>query len=127
VWQLATPIAPSIAGARATIAGARTLTIERVAPAQAAWSATDLRSVDADFTGGHRLDTVMPGGDHRYLHVLWIGGAASGVSPQAEGVALQLEGGRTASLRFERDGIGGSLSIDGLELTLGPGVDPLDE
>ncbi len=127
VWQLATPIAPSIAGARATIAGARRLTVERVAPAQLAWSATDLRSVDGDFTGGYRLDATAPGGDQRYVHVLWIGDAVGAVSPQAEGVALQLPGGRTASVTFARDGIGGYLSIDGAEHTLGPGLDALPE
>jgi hypothetical protein len=127
VWQLATPVAPSISGARATIAGARTLSVERVAPAQAASSVTDLRSVDGDFTGGYRLDTTMPGGDQRYVHVLWIGSAVGTVWSQVEGAALQLPGGRTASVYFQRDGIGGMLSIDGLEITLGPGVEALPE
>jgi hypothetical protein len=127
VWQLATPVAPAVSGARATIAGARTLTVQRVAPTDAVSAAIDLRSVDGDFTGGYRLDTTMPGGDQRYLHVLWIGDAVGAVSALAEGAALQLAGGRTASLHFHRDAIGGALSIDGMDVTLGPGVDRLPE
>ena len=127
VWQLATPVAPSVAGARATIAGDRTLTVQRVAPAQTTSSVTDLRSADDDFSGGYRLDTTMPGGDQRYLHVLWIGDAVGGVLPESDGVTLQLANGRTAIVRFERDGIGGSISIDGAVTPLGAGVDTLPE
>jgi hypothetical protein len=127
VWQLATPVAPTIAGTRATIAGPHTLSVQRVHPAQATSVATDLRSASSDFTGGHRLDTTLPGGDQRYLHVLWTGSAIGSVSSQVEGTALQLPGGRTASVTFKRDAIGCSLSIDGDELTLGAGVDKLPE
>ncbi|HWO25013.1 MAG TPA: hypothetical protein VNO30_40010 [Kofleriaceae bacterium] len=126
VWQLATPVAPAISGARATVAGTHTLNVQRVAPATA-WAATDLRSVSSDFTGGYRLDATVPGGDQRYVHVLWMDGAVGSVSAQTEGAALQLPGGRTASLRFNRDSIGCYLSIDGQELTLGAGVDKLPE
>jgi len=126
VWQLATPVMPAISGARATIAGARTLTVQRVAPAQATSAVTNLRSSGGGFTGGFRLDTTAPGGDQRYLHVLWIGDAVGAVTPEAEGVTLQL-GGRTAAVRFSRDAIGGSLTIDGTTTTLGPGVDTLPE
>lgn len=127
VWQLATPVAPAIAGARATIAGDRTLTVQRLAPAQTTSSVTDLRAADDDFSGGYRLDTTMPGGDQRYLHVLWIGNAVGGVSSESDGVTLQLANGRAATVRFERDGIGGSISIDGAVTPLGAGVDTLPE
>jgi Heparinase II/III-like protein len=127
VWQLATPVAPAISGARATVTGAHTLSVQRVAPTSAAWAATDLRNVSSDFTGGYRLDATLPGGDQRYVHVLWTGSAVGSVTAQAEGAALQLPGGRTASVRFNRDSIGCYLSIDGQELPLGPGVDKLPE
>jgi len=127
VWQLATPVAPSISGARATIAGTRPLTVQRVAPATATTAATSLKSTGGDFTGGHRLDTTLPGGDQRYLHVLWAGSAVTSASAQTEGVSLQLAGGRTASVTFQRDGVGGSLSLDGQEIMLGAGVDKLAE
>jgi hypothetical protein len=127
VWQLATPTAPTISGTRATIAGAHTLSVQRVLPASATSVATDLRSVGSDFTGGYRLDTTMPGGDQRYLHVMWTGSAVGSVAAQVEGATLQLPNGRTASVIFNRDSIGGRLSIDGHELTLGAGVDKLPE
>ena len=127
VWQLATPVAPSIAGARATIAGDRTLTVQRLVPAQTTSSVTDLRAADDDFSGGYRLDTTMPGGDQRYLHVMWIGNAVGSVLPESDGVTLQLANGRAATVRFARDGIGGSLSIDGAVTPLGAGVDTLPE
>jgi hypothetical protein len=53
--------------------------------------------------------------------------AIAGASPQVEGAALTLADGRTASVTFLRDGIGGSLAIDGKEITLGAGVDSLPE
>jgi hypothetical protein len=128
VWQLATPVAPSVSGARATVAGAScTLTVQRLEPATATTSATDLRGVSGDFTGGYRLDTTLPGGDQRYLHVLWTGNALGSVSPHVEGASLTLADGSTASVTFLRDGIGGSLSIGGKEITLGAGVDALPE
>ncbi|HWU86902.1 MAG TPA: hypothetical protein VN253_06490 [Kofleriaceae bacterium] len=127
VWQLAAPVAPTISGARATIAGERTLTVQRVQPSQAASSVTDLKRADNDFSGGYRLDTTMPGGDQRYLHAMWIGDAVGNVVPETDGVTLQLAGGHTATVRFSRDSIGGSLSIDGSNTTLGPGVDTLPE
>ncbi len=98
-----------------------------MAPATATTAATSLQSTDGDFTGGHRLDTTLPGGDQRYLHVLWAGSAVTSDSAQTEGVSLQLAGGRTASVTFQRDGIGGSLSLDGQEIMLGAGVDKLAE
>jgi hypothetical protein len=127
VWQLATPVAPSISGARATIAGASTLTVQRVAPAQATSAVTDLKGADRDFSGGFRLDTTAPGGDQRYLHVLWAGNAVGTVSPITDGVTLLLAGDRTATVRFQRDGIGGTLSLNGTDIPLGPGVDALPE
>lgn len=127
VWQLATPVAPAVAGARATIAGAQTLTVQRIAPEAATSAATSLKGTGGDFTGGFRLDTTMPGGDQRYLHVLSVGAAVTSASPLTEGVALQLAGGHTASVTFQRDGVGGTLLLDGAEIPLGAGVDSLPE
>jgi hypothetical protein len=130
VWQLAAPVSPQVSGARATIAGAggRTLTVQRLQPAQTTSSVTDLKSAGGgDFSGGFRLDTTMPGGDQRYLHALWAGNAVSSATAETEGVTLQLAGGHTATVRFQRDAVGGSLTLDGSTTQLASGVDQLPE
>ena len=127
VWQLAAPVAPQVSGARATITGTRTLTVQRVAPAQATSAVTNLKSSGGGFTGGFRLDTTMPGGDQRYLHVLSIGNAVSSVTPGTDGATLQLAGGRAVAVQFSRDGVGGTLAFDGTPTQLLPGVDTLPE
>jgi hypothetical protein len=126
VWQLVTPKQPAISGSRATIPGPSPLTVERVAPAQA-FAARTLSSVDSDFTAGHRLEVAVPGGDQRYLHVLWTGGAVSAVTGEPEGATLQLAGGRTARVVFSRDGVGGTLTLDGATVQLGATVASLPE
>ena len=127
-WQLATPAAPSLSGATATIANAgHTLKVTRIAPAAATASVYNYLA-DADMKGGYRLDARMPGGDHRYLHVLALDGAVSSASPSgATGVTLNLAGGGTATVSFVRDSVGATLTRNGVTTTLGAGVDALAE
>jgi hypothetical protein len=129
VWQLSTPIKPTMSGGRATISGKRTLTVERILPGQGSSSTVvDLAQADGDFTAGFRLETTAPGGgDQRFLHAMWIGSAVTGVTPAAEGVTLQIVGRGPVTVSFNRDAIGGSLVIDGVTTTLGAGVDTLPE
>lgn len=125
IWQLVSPARPTIAGARATIAASgHMLAIDRIAPAQATSSVHDF-SAESDFIGGFRLDTSVPGGDQRYLHVLSIDGAATSTTAQTDGVTINLAAGGTAIVRFNRDGVGGTLTVGGSTTTLGAGVDPL--
>ncbi|MCW5808233.1 MAG: hypothetical protein KIT31_38140 [Deltaproteobacteria bacterium] len=127
VWQLASPTAPQLAGATATIANAgHTLAVRRLAPAGATSSVHDFHRADGDYTGGFRLDATAAGGDNRYLHVLSIDGAATNIVQVGEGVTLTA-GGRQIAVTFARDAVGGSLTIDGATVTLAAGLDALGE
>jgi hypothetical protein len=125
-WQLATPVAPSISGSTATIVnGGHTLSVTRIGSTGGAMSVYDYRG-DSDMKGGFRLDERLPGGDQRYLHVLSMDGAvASATANGASGVTLNLAGGGTATVSFERDSVGATLTSSGATTTLGAGVDTL--
>jgi hypothetical protein len=127
-WQLAAPVAPSVAGTTATISNAgHTLSVMRIAPSSAAMTVYDFRA-DPDLKGGFRLDERLPGGDQRYLHVLALDGAVSSASTSgATGVTLNLAGGGTVTVSFTRDSIGGTLVRGGVTTTLATGVDALPE
>jgi hypothetical protein len=121
-WQVATPVAPSIAGATATVAnGGHSLAITRIAGG-AGYASVDMRA-DADMTGGYRLDETQTGGDRRYLHVLSIDGAATAVPLGTSGVTLTLSGGRTATITFGLDTPGATLTLDGVTTILDSSVD----
>jgi hypothetical protein len=126
VWQLVSPASPSINGATASAtASGHTMTVQKIAGGTMA--VTSMKSVDAtDFTGGFRLDETMPAGDNHYLHVISIDGAASAVTAGTDGVTLTV-GGKAVVVQFTRDGVGGSVSIDGQSTTLAAGVDKLPE
>jgi hypothetical protein len=126
-WQLPTPVSPAISGNAATITNAgHNLRVTRIAPSAAQMSVHSFAGT-ADFTtGGFRLDERLAGGDHRYLHVLSLDGAASSVTASGEtGVTVNLAGGGQAKITFERDHAGAQLELDGNTVDLGDGVDPL--
>jgi prepilin-type processing-associated H-X9-DG protein len=90
-------------------------------------TAFDLRA-DADLTGGFRTDETMPGGDHRYLNVLFVDGAVTSVTANGEtGAALVLADGRRVTIAFARDAVGGTIAIDGATTPLAAGIDTLPE
>jgi hypothetical protein len=124
-WQLPVPMAPSISGNSATISNAgHQLKVTRVTGGNS-FSTYDYRG-GSDFSGGYRLDETQPGGDQRFLHVLSVDGAAMNVAAQGEtGVTIQLSGGGTATVNFDRDNIGATLTMDGQTTTLGAGVENL--
>jgi hypothetical protein len=123
VWQLATPNAPSISGGTATInGGGHTLTVQRLAPS--ASSSVHAMSADADFSGGYRLDETMAGGNQRYMHVLSIDGAATNVNASGDSVTLTV-GGKQATVAFNHDAVGATLTYNGANTTLAAGVDTL--
>ena len=98
-----------------------------MAPAQATTTAHRF-AADRDYNGGFRLDEAIAGGDQRYLHVLWVDGAVGTVTPQgASGVAITFGDGSTATIEFNRDAVGGSLTIGGSSTTLSAGLDVLPE
>jgi hypothetical protein len=127
-WQLAAPVAPSINGATATISnGGHSLAITRIGSSGGSMSVYDYRA-DSDLKGGFRLDERLPGGDQRYLHVLSADGAVSSSSTSgATGVTLNLAGGGTVTVSFNRDSVGATLVKNGTTTTLGAGVDTLPE
>lgn len=100
-WQLVVPSAPAISGQVATVGR---LKVTRLQPATGTWTTFDFRS-NADFTGGFRLDQVQPAGDRTYVTVLAIDGAAAPAVTWSD--------------------IGCSFALDGRQVTLGAGVDPL--
>lgn len=125
VWQLATPTAPQISGATATIGGAHPMTVQRLVPAAATSSSYNMTQTDG-YLSGFRLDETVAGGDQRYLHVLSIDGAATSAQAQGDnGVTVQLSDGTTATVTFNRDAMGASLNWGSVQQTLGAGVDVL--
>lgn len=128
-WQLVTPVAPTVAGPTARISGAHTMDVARLVPATGATSvATSLSSTNSDYRGGYRLDTMQPGGDRRYLHVLSIDGAvASAVATGDNAASIHLANGQTATVTFNHDDIGATLDFNGTTTQLGAGIDMLPE
>jgi hypothetical protein len=129
VWQLATPTAPSVSGATATISGAHALHVERLAPTSATSSVFSYTNdASGDYNGGYRLDETAPGGDQRFLNVLSIDGAVRSASASGDStVTVVLSSGKTATIAFSHDSIGATLTFDGHTTTLAPGVDALSE
>ena len=134
VWQLVTPAAPAITATHATLAHtddtlkiAHNLQVERLSPASATGASYDMTK-DSDFTAGHRLDEAVAAGDNRFLHVIWIDGAASAVTATgSDGVTLTLAGGTTAVVQFNHDGVGGTLTLGSQTTTLDATIETLPE
>ena len=122
-WQLPTPVAPTVSGNRATITSAgHTLEVTRVAPASASTSVFNFAN-NAAYSGGFRLDTTVSGGDNRYLHVLSLDGGASSVAASGPtGVTVNLAGGGQATVAFNRDTTGATLTIGNSTTDLTAGV-----
>ena len=126
-WQLASPVQASLAGATATIAGSHALHVQRLAPAGAAASVTNLANVTG-YRRGYRLEESVGGGDNRFLHVLSVDGAVtSAVAAGDSTVTVQLANGKTATVAFDRDQVGGMLVYGGSTVALTQTVDALPE
>ena len=125
-WQLATPVAPTVSGAVATIGGAHPLRIQRLAPASATSSAYSLASTSS-YKAGYRLDTRVAGGDVRYLHALSIDGAITSATGSGDTVTVSLASGETATVSFAHDSIGATLTYHGVTTTLAAGLDALPD
>jgi hypothetical protein len=128
VFQLVSPASPAIGDPVSTLTAAgHTLSVQRViVPAGTTPSVYDFKKSDTDFSAGFRLDETAPGGDNRFLHVLWIDGAAGSVTAGTDSVTLTV-GGQPVTATFNHDSIGGSITIGGQATTLGTGVDTLPE
>jgi len=123
-WQLATPKAPSINGSTATISNAgHTLTVQRLA-GNASSSVHSMTS-ESDYNGGYRLDETASGGNNRFIHVLSIDGAVTTATASGDTVTVQLTGGQTATIAFNHDAVGATMTYGGANVTLSAGVDTL--
>ncbi|WP_188113582.1 heparinase II/III family protein [Nocardioides humilatus] len=117
-WLLNSPFRPTVSGGNtATWDGGR-LVDRRVVPATATSKVSDLTNVDSDYLGGFRLAWSVPGGDQvEFLNVISVDGAATSIAadPQGtkDGVTISLASGGTATVRFERDSVGGTLRLTG--------------
>ncbi|HEY5938355.1 MAG TPA: hypothetical protein VIU61_27070, partial [Kofleriaceae bacterium] len=126
-WQLAAPVQPAVSGNTATISNAgHSLKVTRVAPSAGSMS-TYGYAQSSDFTGGHRLDLALAGGDNRYLHVLAVDNAATSITAAGPTGVTVNAGGRTATITFDRDTVGGTLVLDGTTISLGAGIDQMPE
>ena len=130
-WQLASPKQPAINGTTATFTTAtHALHVQRLEPTSGVTASAYSMTSDpsGDYAGGFRLDEAAPGGDQRYLHVLSIDGAATSVTqPAPESVTVQMSGGHTATVTFNKNAIGGTLVLDGTSYPLSASVDTLPE
>ncbi|MGE5185159.1 MAG: hypothetical protein ACM31C_23985 [Acidobacteriota bacterium] len=130
VWSLATPKQPSISGSTATITGTHALHVQRLAPASATSSVFNYATQDpsGDYSGGFRLDETAAGGDQRFLHVLSIDGAVASASAANDStVTVTLANQQTATITFNHDSVGATLTFGGATTSLGAGVDALPE
>lgn len=126
-WLMTSPVQPTLSGATATVTGAHSLRVQRLAPAAAQSSVNNLAGV-SDYTGGYRLEEQVPGGDVRYLHVLSLDGAATQATAANEStVTVQLGSGVSATIAFDRDDAGATLTYGGGAIALTPTVDTLPE
>jgi hypothetical protein len=123
VWQLATPKQPSISGSTATISNAgHTLSVQQLAGGT--FSVHNMTS-ESDYAGGYRLDETTAGGNNRLIHVLSIDGSVTSASASGDTVTVHLSGGQTASIAFNHDAIGASMTYLGANVDLSAGVDTL--
>ncbi|HEX3759378.1 MAG TPA: hypothetical protein VHW23_11760 [Kofleriaceae bacterium] len=139
VFQLVSPVSPPTATGTThtftTIVNppkttvAHTLTLEDViTPPGTTPSIVDMSKEDSDFMGGFRLEeTAAAATNNRFLHVLTIDGAASNIaSSGSDGVTMMI-GGQAATVSFNHDNVGATLTLGGQTITLAAGVDPLAE
>jgi hypothetical protein len=126
-WQLVSPVKATITGAHATVSGTtHKLEVERVSPTTGVTATTYDFTADSDINGGWALRENANGADNRWLHVLWMDTAATAVTAVTDGVTFTM-GGKSIKVVFNRDAVGGTLTIDGTANTLGAGVDALAE
>lgn len=116
-WLLNAPTRPTVTGSTASWDDGR-LTDQRIVPATTGKKITDLTTVDSDYLAGYRLAWTVPGGSAtQFLNVIAVDGAVTSAVDAAQGtrdgVTLSLASGGTATIRFERDAVGGTMTLGG--------------
>jgi hypothetical protein len=124
-WQLAVPTQPSISGNTATVTNAgHTLKVTKLGAGS--FGTYSYRS-NADFTNGYRIDQTASSASNRFLNVLSVDNGATSISGSGETATVTLAGGKQVTIVFNRDSVGGTLTIDGQATTLGAGVDDINQ
>jgi hypothetical protein len=134
VFQLVSPVPtpdnPPLGTSHTFTANGHTLDVEDiVTPNSTMPTLFDFKKSDSsEFMNGFRLDETSTGGSSiRFLHVLTIDGAATGISPSGSDGATMMVGNKQVTMSFNRNAIGGTLNIAGQQITLGMGLDSLPE
>jgi hypothetical protein len=127
VWQLVSPANPTIKGSIGSVTAAgHTMTVQQLSAGTMA--TTSLKSADSDdFNGGYRIDETLQAGDNRFLNVITIDGAATGVTASGADGAMVTIAGQPVGVQFNHTDIGATLMINDQTITLGPGIDQLPE
>jgi hypothetical protein len=118
VWQLNSPLLPTVASNTATFGGANGLVLRAQKPVGATFSTLSLPATDSDYNGGYRLQrSQSASGAVQFLNVLSVDSAVTSVSDASQagddGVAIALANGGTATVRFHPGTPGGTLSLSG--------------
>ena len=117
VWTLNLPAAPTVSGENLSLVrGANRLDVMRLAPAGLTTQVTAWPSLNAEVTSGVRVDVADANGDTSvFLHVLGTDGSVTQAlrsdAAGQTGAQISLSTGRTATVRFNTTGSGGTLEI----------------
>lgn len=115
-WQLVVPSA-SFTGKTATVDNnGQKLTVANILPANGSFSSTSLKTENADFLGGTRLEMIdnPTDGKTQFLNVMYVNDSVASYTEDhvdgMKGVRLQLKDGSEATVRFHDNG-GGTILI----------------
>ncbi len=114
VYQLNTPISPSVSGRRVTMDGqSSSLDLFVVAPSSGPISTVSWASTDDDVQAGYRIEVAQQGdATESFLTVLGVGGAVTSASGSSTSATVTLSDGRTATVSFS-DGAGPHVEVTG--------------
>ncbi|NUP06069.1 MAG: hypothetical protein HOW73_08425 [Polyangiaceae bacterium] len=128
VFQLNTPIDPSVTSGRASMNGtAGSLDLFVARPSNVTPTVVDWAQVDDDIEGGYRIEVSATGQEEAvFLTVLSVGGEASSITPIGDtGVEIDTESAGTITVTFESNAIGATLAMGGDTPTFDESVETL--
>lgn len=127
VFQLNTPLQPSVSSGRASIDGAvSSLDLFVVRPSGLTPSVVDWAGTDSDMNGGYRLEVTTSGQDEAvFLTVLSVGGEVTSASASGESGVVVAAAGGDFTVTFVADGVGATLDGPGGALTFTAEVEEL--
>ncbi|MCA9523459.1 MAG: hypothetical protein KC609_20935 [Myxococcales bacterium] len=116
VWQLNTPVAPSLSTRVATISGSSsTLRVEMLEPNSGSFETMNWTGQDDMTNGGYQLQFKQSGTSQHYVTVLSLDGALASATRLSEtnilGATLTLADGRIVDVRFSTNSGTGSVIV----------------